>query len=322
MYLGIEIGGTKLQLGVGPGDGRLLGSWRGAVDVAAGANGIRRQIVAAVPSVLASAEIEPGAVRGVGVGFGGPVDDATRSVIKSHQIDGWDGFPLADWLGNALGLPAVLGNDADVAGLAEALFGAGRGSSPVLYMTIGSGIGGGLIDRRRNPPRHRPRGRRNRPPEGPRPTRGGWRARKRWRTSRPDGRSAGTRRYRHTRHEAAGAKLIELAGDIEPITAETVAAAANDGDPLAEPGAWPRPRRAGRRDLRRDRSALPATRRDRRRSIAHRRKDVLRSAAAANRRPRISALCRSDRRGPGGTGRGGRRPRCVGLGPSTAGRVD
>src|SRR5262245_17312565 len=145
MYLGIEIGGTKLQLGIGLGDGVLLASWRGGVDVAASGEGIRRQIVAAVPELVASAGVERGALRGVGVGFGGPVDDDTRSVIKSHQIAGWDGFPLADWIGQSLGLPAILGNDADVAGLAEALFGAGRGLSPVFYMTIGSGIGGGLI---------------------------------------------------------------------------------------------------------------------------------------------------------------------------------
>lgn len=145
MFLGIEIGGTKLQLGLGPGDGTLLGLWRGTVDVAAGGEGIRRQIVAAVPELLASVNVPQEALKGVGVGFGGPVDDATRSVINSHQIAGWDGFPLADWLGGALGLPAVLGNDADVAGLAEALFGAGTGRSPVLYLTIGSGIGGGLI---------------------------------------------------------------------------------------------------------------------------------------------------------------------------------
>jgi glucokinase len=145
MYLGIEIGGTKLQLGLGRGDGVLLGLWRGAVDVAAGGDGIRTQIAAAVPELLASAKVNRDQLKGVGVGFGGPVDDATRSVIKSHQIAGWDGFPLADWLGQALGLPAVVGNDADVAGLAEALFGAGKGLSPVLYMTIGSGIGGGLI---------------------------------------------------------------------------------------------------------------------------------------------------------------------------------
>jgi glucokinase len=144
-YLGIEIGGTKLHLGVGPGDGTLAGLWRGPVDVAAGGDGIRRQIAAAVPELLQGAGVERSAVRGVGVGFGGPVDDATRTVIKSHQIPGWDDFPLADWLAELLGWPVALGNDADVAGLAEALFGAGKGLSPVFYITIGSGIGGGLI---------------------------------------------------------------------------------------------------------------------------------------------------------------------------------
>lgn len=145
MYLGIEIGGTKLQLGVGPGDGTFAGLWRGAVDVAAGADGIRKQILAAVPDLLDKAGINRSRLRGAGIGFGGPVDDVTRTVITSHQIEGWDGFPLADWIAEMLGLPAVLGNDADVAGLAEALFGAGKGLSPIFYITIGSGIGGGLI---------------------------------------------------------------------------------------------------------------------------------------------------------------------------------
>jgi glucokinase len=144
-YLGIEIGGTKLQLGVGPGDGTLAGLWRGGVDVAAGAEGIRRQIAAAVPELLARAGVDRGQVAGVGIGFGGPVDDARQTVIRSHQIAGWDDFPLADWITDLLGWPAALGNDADVAGLAEALFGAGKGLSPVFYITIGSGIGGGLI---------------------------------------------------------------------------------------------------------------------------------------------------------------------------------
>jgi glucokinase len=145
MFLGIEIGGTKLQLGLGAGDGNLTARWRGAVDVSAGGGGIRQQILTAVPELLGHAKLDRAAVRGVGIGFGGPVDDVTRTVILSHQIRGWDGFPLAEWITELLGWPAVLGNDADVAGLAEALFGAGKGLSPVFYITIGSGIGGGLI---------------------------------------------------------------------------------------------------------------------------------------------------------------------------------
>src|SRR6266566_2617505 len=145
MFLGIEIGGTKLQLGLGLGDGTLAGLWRDTVDVAAGPEGIRRQITAAVPELLAKANVDRAQVRGVGIGFGGPVDDATHTIIKSHQIEGWDNFPLAAWITDMLGWPAVLGNDADVAGLAEALFGAGKGLSPIFYITIGSGIGGGFI---------------------------------------------------------------------------------------------------------------------------------------------------------------------------------
>jgi glucokinase len=144
-YLGIEIGGTKLQLGVGPDDGRLRALWRGNVDPSAGPDGIRRQIASAVPELLAKAGLPRDHLRGVGVGFGGPVDDETRTVITSHQIAGWDGFPLGDWIADLVGVPAVLGNDADVAGLAEALHGAGKGLSPIFYITVGSGIGGGLI---------------------------------------------------------------------------------------------------------------------------------------------------------------------------------
>ncbi|MCU0705407.1 MAG: ROK family protein [Fimbriiglobus sp.] len=145
MYLAIEIGGTKLQLGLGAGDGTIAALWRGSVDRAAGGDGIRRQIVVAVPELLAQAGVGREQLKGVGVGFGGPTDDASQSVIKSHHIDGWDGFPLATWLTELLGLPTVICNDADIAGLAEALFGAGKGLSPVFYITVGTGVGGGLI---------------------------------------------------------------------------------------------------------------------------------------------------------------------------------
>jgi glucokinase len=145
MFLGIEIGGTKLQLGVGTGDGTLHALWRGAVDSAAGGDGIRRQIQTAVPETLATAGLTRADLRGVGVGFGGPTDDATQRVIKSHHVVGWDDFPLAAWVSDLTDLPAVICNDADVAALAEARHGAGRGFSPVFYITVGTGIGGGLV---------------------------------------------------------------------------------------------------------------------------------------------------------------------------------
>src|SRR5947209_987585 len=101
MYLGIEIVGTKLHLGIRPGDGTLHALWRGTVVPAEGAEGIRRQIESAIPLLLVQAKVSRDQLQGVGIGFGGPVDDATRTVIKSHQIPGWDNFPLADWIAGA-----------------------------------------------------------------------------------------------------------------------------------------------------------------------------------------------------------------------------
>ncbi|HKB03409.1 MAG TPA: ROK family protein [Gemmataceae bacterium] len=232
MYIGIEIGGTKLQLGLGRGDGHLLGLWRATVDVVAGGDGIRRQIVAAVPELLAKAGVDRGALRGVGVGFGGPVDDAARSVIKSHQIHGWDGFPLADWLGEALGLPVMLGNDADVAALAEALFGAGKGMSPVFYITIGSGIGGGLVV---NGEILRGTGQGaaeigHLKVRDPRTDDGCMETLENIASGWAIGRYA---RACVAEDAAAGARLTALAGRVDAINAETVAAVAACGDLLA-----------------------------------------------------------------------------------------
>jgi len=145
MYLGVEIGGTKLQVALGSGDGTLAQLWRGPAERAGGAAAIRAQVIEAAQEVCRAAGVAVPAVRAIGVGFGGPVDDRRQLVLTSHQVGGWDEFPLADWLQQSLGVPAVLGNDADCAGLAEAHCGAGRGFDPVFYITIGSGIGGGLV---------------------------------------------------------------------------------------------------------------------------------------------------------------------------------
>ena len=87
MFLGIEIGGTKLQLGVGPGDGTLLGLWRGNVDPEAGGEGIRRQILAAVPELLTSAGVLRSHLRGVGIGFG--LHPSSSSLPTTSPVTGW-----------------------------------------------------------------------------------------------------------------------------------------------------------------------------------------------------------------------------------------
>ncbi len=141
MFLGIEIGGTKLQLGVGAGDGsEFVALQRYDVDASRGATGILEQIEKSATALMQRHEISR-----IGIGFGGPVDSSTGRVIKSHQIDGWDDLPLVQWCERTLGLSTALGNDCDVAALAEARFGAGHGKRIVVFVTVGTGVGGGLV---------------------------------------------------------------------------------------------------------------------------------------------------------------------------------
>jgi glucokinase len=141
MYLAIEIGGTKLQLCVGPATGGPLAVLeRIAVDPDRGADGIRDQIARVAPPLIARH-----AVVRVGVGFGGPVDAAAGRTIRSFQIEGWEGFPLREWCQNVFGVPVVIENDSNLAGLGEARCGAGRGARIVFYSNVGSGIGGALV---------------------------------------------------------------------------------------------------------------------------------------------------------------------------------
>jgi glucokinase len=138
--LGIEIGGTKLQLARGDDAGRITQHRRLRVNAAAGAAGIREQLAQAISDLLPESSIEA-----VGVGFGGPVDWRTGKICRSHQIEGWAEFDLAGWLHELTGVPAFVDNDANVAALAEARLGAGADHDPVFYVTLGSGVGGGLV---------------------------------------------------------------------------------------------------------------------------------------------------------------------------------
>ncbi|HEY2156743.1 MAG TPA: ROK family protein [Isosphaeraceae bacterium] len=146
LFLGVEFGGTKLQLGLGAGDGRLLALERRSVRPERGATGIREQFVEAAKAVLGRVGGDASQVGAVGIGFGGPIDSARGVVTVSNQVEGWTGFPIVAWMREVLGVrQVVLANDADTAALGEARFGAGVGCNPVLYVTIGSGVGGGLV---------------------------------------------------------------------------------------------------------------------------------------------------------------------------------
>jgi glucokinase len=80
-----------------------------------------------------------------GVGFGGPVEFARQRVALSTHVSGWNDFPLAPRLRELLKVPVVMDNDANVGALGEAIHGAGRDARPLFYMTLSTGIGGGII---------------------------------------------------------------------------------------------------------------------------------------------------------------------------------
>lgn len=139
-YLGIEIGGTKLQIVVGDHDARIRERRRFPVDPLKGAAGIRQQIEAAITELIP--KWKPVAAC---AGFGGPVDWRTGRIYRSHHIEGWSEFELGHWLAALTSTSVCVDNDANFAALGEALQGAGAGFNPVLYVTLGSGVGGGLV---------------------------------------------------------------------------------------------------------------------------------------------------------------------------------
>jgi glucokinase len=140
LRIGIEIGGTKQQLIVGDAEGSIIDRCRFSVDSEGGGLVIRERIAEELPKLIAGHQPER-----IGVGFGGPVDITKGTVAVSHQVEGWSGFPLREWLCELTGLPVVIENDANTAALAEALRGAGRGFNPAFYINMGSGVGGGLV---------------------------------------------------------------------------------------------------------------------------------------------------------------------------------
>jgi glucokinase len=139
-YVGVEVGGTKLQAALGDGAGRIDDLRRATANASGGAEAIRDQVRQLVAPWLKAAN-----VNAIGFGFGGPVDEAAGRVIRSHQVGGWASFKFVDWALEAFGVPCALANDSDLAAWAEARIGAGRGCARVFYTNIGSGIGGGLV---------------------------------------------------------------------------------------------------------------------------------------------------------------------------------
>jgi glucokinase len=150
--LGLDFGGTKLAAGlVNPASDAVVASARcptptgGAPASIAAMLNLARGLFVRDEGRRTKDESLASSVVGVGVSFGGPVEADGRTVRRSMHVPGWDHLPLADRLERELGVPALVANDADAAALAEWRFGAGRGVRHLLYLTVSTGIGGGLI---------------------------------------------------------------------------------------------------------------------------------------------------------------------------------
>ncbi|QJW90716.1 ROK family protein [Spirosoma taeanense] len=139
MHVGIEIGGTKLQLVTSDASGQITQRFRYVIDPARGAAGILNQLEQTLHQLPQSPEA-------IGVGFGGPVDWQTGRIAASHQVEGWAGFDLSTWLTERAPAAQVrIDNDANVAALGEARRGVATGFERVFYVTLGSGVGGGMV---------------------------------------------------------------------------------------------------------------------------------------------------------------------------------
>ncbi len=137
--LAIDIGGTKFSMAVFD-DDRIIARQSRATDRQGGAEWMREQIV----SIARQWQKEMPIAR-CGIGFGGPVNFKTQVISLSTHVAGWSDFALSAFIRDELGIPAVMDNDGYVGALGEYVYGANKGCDPSFYMTISTGIGGGLI---------------------------------------------------------------------------------------------------------------------------------------------------------------------------------
>jgi glucokinase len=143
--LAIDIGGTKLAAGIVDADGKMLE--RGEVPTLAheGLEPVLGRIVGLGRDLLARAAAQKVPVQRIGIGCAGPVDLEAGKVLNPPNLPGWSEVSLVRHIESALGLPAVLENDANAAALGEFRYGAGRGARSLVYFTVSTGIGGGII---------------------------------------------------------------------------------------------------------------------------------------------------------------------------------
>ena len=143
LAVGVDLGGTQVRAALIDAEGVLRARAAVGTDVAGGPRAVLRQIEGLFAEVTQGVPL--GRVRGLGVSAPGPLDSEAGVVLGVPTLPGWVDIPIAAWLHEALRLPVTLENDGVAAAIGEWHFGAGRGLSDFVYVTVSTGIGGGVI---------------------------------------------------------------------------------------------------------------------------------------------------------------------------------
>ncbi|MBO7334803.1 MAG: ROK family glucokinase [Lachnospiraceae bacterium] len=140
---GVDIGGTTVKMGLLSDEGKCLEKWEINTDKSNGGEKILPDVAASIEAKLKEKNISKDDVIGVGAGVPGPVD--SKGVVHKAVNLGWGTFDAAETLSKLTGLKAMVGNDANVAALGEMWLGGGIGYSDIVMVTLGTGVGGGII---------------------------------------------------------------------------------------------------------------------------------------------------------------------------------
>ena len=145
-YLGaVDLGGSKILSVVADEEGHILGEDRRATEAEQGPEAGLERIAASLEAALANGGLRRGDLRAAGVCSPGPIDPARGVIPEAPNLPGWHDVPVCQYLADRLGIPAILENDATAAAYGEFIYGAGRGCRHIVYITVSTGIGGGLV---------------------------------------------------------------------------------------------------------------------------------------------------------------------------------
>jgi glucokinase len=145
LLIGIDLGGTKINTALVNNAGKILTHDYRKTQASEGPDAVIGRMLNAAREVMAEANVEPSQVMAVGIGAPGPLDAEAGVVVSPPNLPGWDHVPLRQSISDALALPAFLEKDANAAAMGEHLFGAGQGAQHMIYVTVSTGIGSGLI---------------------------------------------------------------------------------------------------------------------------------------------------------------------------------